>query len=146
MVKIKKNKKGDKYIIIEKKIDGLHISAHKSGHVHIKSDKGGIHSDIKSETVRKILLHPKTESSILDDALKAVPCEKYPDCVCVHLGMNPQLIDRGEYGKLCIKLKELMGGGLCPEYDSTICMWAGFCSRGIDPTPYVKELLGGNDD
>jgi|Deesub1362B_J571_1020462.scaffolds.fasta_scaffold03849_6 hypothetical protein len=140
MVKIRKNKKGDKYIIIEKEKNGLHISVHKSGHVHVKSDKLGIHSDVKSETVRKFLLHPQTEPLILDHTLKTTPCDKYPECICVHLEMNPQLIESGEYGKLCIKLKKLIGGGPCPEYGGTFCMWAGFCRRGIDPTPYVKML------
>jgi Holliday junction resolvase-like predicted endonuclease len=68
------------------------------------------------------------------------PCSKYPECMCVHLDDNPWLLkNKGELPKLCKSLRTMTGGGPCPDFRA-FCMWAGFCARSLDPTPFVKEL------
>jgi len=141
LVKVKKSrKKGDKYIIIEKNDLGIHISIHNSGHVHIK-DKTGLHVEI--DGLPKIILSKANLQKLFSEkGLIAIPCEKYPDCICIDLSLNPYMLEEGQYGELCLKLQKYFGGGLCPEYEGRLCIWAGLCRRKIDPIPYVKTLFG----
>ena len=71
------------------------------------------------------------------------PCQKHPECLCVHLDDNPWLLEiKGELPKLCKTLQTMTGGGPCPDFRA-FCMWAGFCARGLDPIPFLKELEKG---
>jgi hypothetical protein len=138
MVKIKRSRQGDKYIIL-KTPSGMHISVHRSGHVHLKDEK--FHVDI--EGIRKFYLSsPKLEEILQKkDTLVCRPCERYPDCICLDLLLNPELIEHKSYGDVCLNLQKLVGGGPCPFYDGVLCIWRGFCVGGLDPSPYARDLI-----
>lgn len=130
-------KKREKYIIVKKADKGLHISVHKSGHVHVKN-KTGLHVDVEGQPAIAL---KEVDLEKLKSTLTGIPCEKYPDCICIDLTLNPYLIEEG-LGELCIALQNFFNGGLCPIHpQGKLCKWAGFCKRGIDPTPFVKSLF-----
>lgn len=66
-------------------------------------------------------------------------CPIHPMCICLYLEDNPWLHKSGGMAKLCRRLQVTTGGGPCPNLPA-FCMWAGFCIRSIDPTPYVEEF------
>lgn len=140
MVKIKKTKKGDKYIVAEVPEWGIHVSVHHSGHVHIK-DKKGLHLDIEDK--RKLFfttLFPSLEKLLKEGALIIHACEKYNNCSCLDLTMNLKLIEDKEFGKVCLGLQKYFLGGPCPSFHSILCIWSGFCRKGLDPSAYAERF------
>jgi hypothetical protein len=66
-------------------------------------------------------------------------CPKYTSCVAIFAQNNPWLKESKAVGELCLALQKTFGGGPCPNFDA-LCMWAGFCNRGIDPSGFAKQL------
>lgn len=138
VVKVRRSKKGGKYVVVEIPESGLHISIHRSGHVHVK-DKTGLHADIEGDR-RLYFLSPNLEKFLLNEDLMFRPCEKYPDCICLDLILNLKLIENKSYGELCRQLKKFFKGGPCPVFHGILCMWSGFCKADLDPSPYARKL------
>ena len=138
MVKIKKSKKGDKYIVPEIPKSGFHISIHNSGHVHVIDEKKNLHADI--DGLRKFYFYsPNLEKLLQTGDLICRPCEKYPDCICLDLALNLKLLENKEYGKTCIELQKFQGGP-CPIFHGVLCLWSKFCRANIDPSPYARKF------
>ena len=72
-------------------------------------------------------------------ALRARQCPIYPSCVALFQQDNPWLKDSGAIGELCLALQKTFGGGSCPNFEA-LCMWAGFCHKGKDPSEFAKQL------
>jgi len=140
MVKVKKTRRGDTYIIPELPEAGLHISLHRSGLAHIKDKEGRreIFSTIRRTYVEYLV--SKLTQQRYEDVLIGRPCEIYPDCICIDLALNPGLIESGEYGKLCYTLQKHFGGGLCPRYRWVLCMWSFFAGEELIRPPMRKVL------
>jgi Holliday junction resolvase-like predicted endonuclease len=66
-------------------------------------------------------------------------CPKYTSCVAIFAQNNPWLKESKAVGELCLALQKTFGGGPCPNFDA-LCIWAGFCNRGIDPSGFAKQL------
>jgi len=66
-------------------------------------------------------------------------CPIYTSCVAVFVKDNPWLKDSDAVGELCFALQKTFGGGPCPNFEA-LCMWAGFCYRGIDPSTFANQL------
>lgn len=72
-------------------------------------------------------------------AMHARACPIYPECVAIFPQDNFWLQDQGAIGEFCFALQKNFGGGPCPHFKA-LCIWAGFCRKGIDPSKFAEQF------
>lgn len=145
-MKFKRRNCGDIYIGFKlNNIIPYHVSVHKSGHVHVKSNDDKIHID-RPKSIADVIKRSNFENHLENKLTGTIgECPKDYDVLTLDVALNPNILNSDVYYSFLKDVGKLMGlgkniDGTCPYDLGLICMWASFCIDGLNPE-LIKEMI-----